>query len=372
MQATARQSIQSLLRKSSGKGRGSRSHEDDGQNLHRGSVFGHTEACHGFGARSWAENEPQAHPEAAAINGPRNDLVPTPPHENELPGRHPSQIPIPFEGICEQARRSSLGIGHHLHPHGPRARLSMRGDGLAHPLRAGLGDLKYDGRRARARSSRYGALQLRESARDLQHRSGQPIYLASVDRKAGKDGHPGEHGRQGALDGQRVRRAVVEEPQTRGSVFEKLPNGGRGTHQHRSLDRTLQHVETARRTVQPHPRASLQGRARKQAHSGMIHQSTAHNAHPHRALDFSPPLRARAGLCATLRGQSGPALRRKNRTTSSRELKQHLTPDNNKSSPSHLPLISAAKWFKDWVHLKIRFLRIHWHRHQLQIRQGGI
>ena len=317
MQATGRQSIQFLLRKSSGKGRGTRSHEDDGQNLHRKSVFWHTEACHGFGARSRTVNEPQTHPEAGALNGTGNDLVLTPPHENALPGRHPSQIPIPFEGICEQECRSSLGIGHHLHPHGPRARLPMRGDGLAHPLRAGVGDLQHDGRRSGARSPLYGALQRRETTRDFQHRPRQPVHFVAVDRKAGKAGYPGKHGGQEALDGQRVRRAVMEKPQTRGGLFDELPHGGRGVHRHRSLDRTLRHIDTARRTGQPHSREGLPGRAGTQTHSGMIQQSKAHNTHP-------PPPRARFFLlrygpaqASTLRGQPGPAPRSKNRTTPS-------------------------------------------------------
>lgn len=112
------------------------------------------------------------HPEAAAINGLGNDLVPTPPHESQLPAGNPSQIPLSFEGICEQARRLSLSLGHHLHPQGARPRLPVRGDGLAHPLRAGLGDLPYDGRGTRARSHRHAPLQLWESARDFQHRQG--------------------------------------------------------------------------------------------------------------------------------------------------------------------------------------------------------
>jgi len=45
---------------------------------------------------------------------------------------------------------------------------------------------------------------------------------------------------------------------------------------------------------------------------------------------LSPLLRARAGLCATLRGQPGPALRRqKSETSPKRRLNEKLSPCNN-------------------------------------------
>jgi len=52
----------------------------------------------------------------------------------------------------------------------------------------------------------------------LQHRPGQPVYPRGMDRENYRLGNRGKHGRQGAVDGQRVHRAALAQREIRGNL----------------------------------------------------------------------------------------------------------------------------------------------------------
>jgi putative transposase len=77
-------------------------------------------------------------------------------------------------------------------------------------------------------------------AGDIQHRPGQPVHVGRLHRRAARQSHRDQHGRQGRLARQRLRRAAVEVGQVRGSLSAGLRHGQRGACIHRSLLRLLQ------------------------------------------------------------------------------------------------------------------------------------
>ena len=80
----------------------------------------------------------------------------------------------------------------------------------------------------------------RYGAGDLQHRSGQPVHLATVRRGGSGRQRPGLHGRAGPMDGQRVHRTALAQPQIRvhlpARLRDRLGAAGRAL----PLDRLLQ------------------------------------------------------------------------------------------------------------------------------------
>jgi len=120
-----------------GKRRGYADHADSGRDLHNGSEHREPTVDDVAGARPRDQSQSEAPPEAAAQNGDRDDLVPSPAHEHSR--QRAPEIPVSAEGPGRGIRRRSLVRGHHVYPDAARARLPVRGDGLAFPQGAGVG-----------------------------------------------------------------------------------------------------------------------------------------------------------------------------------------------------------------------------------------
>ena len=77
-------------------------------------------------------------------------------------------------------------------------------------------------------------------ARDLQYRPGQPVHQRRLHRHPEAPRGHDQHGRQGPLHGQHLRRAAVAQPQIRGGLPPCLCDGGRGEGRHWRLAQLLQ------------------------------------------------------------------------------------------------------------------------------------
>ena len=95
-------------------------------------------------------------------------------------------------------------------------------------------------------------------AGDLQHRSGQPVHRRGIHRRADQERHRHQHGRQGRLAGQRLRRAAVAQRQIRGGVSAGLRQ--RQSEARASIGRYLDFYNRRR------PHSSLDGTTPDQAY----------------------------------------------------------------------------------------------------------
>jgi HTH-like domain len=84
-----------------------------------------------------------------------------------------------------------------------------------------LETLQHAGRHVLCGSAARGAGSNRKWTGDLQYRSGLPVHQSGLDRHSGGERGQSEHGRERALEGQRVYRAALASGQTRG----RLPLG---------------------------------------------------------------------------------------------------------------------------------------------------
>src|ERR1039458_1058719 len=123
--------------------------------------------------------------------------------------------------------------------HGARLRLSGCGRRLVQPPCAGLAGVDHHGHFVLHRSTGRGSEPVR-AARDFQHRSGQSVHQRSLHRAAQRRRYPDQHGRQGPLVRQRVRRALLAFAQIRARLPARLRVGGRSQKQDRVLHRVLQ------------------------------------------------------------------------------------------------------------------------------------
>ena len=84
------------------------------------------------------------------------------------------------------------------------------------------------------------ALGSSRQAGDLQHRPGLAVHRRGLHRRARQQRHRDQHGRQGRLAGQRLRRAAVAQRQIRGGVSASLRQRQRGPRFDRPIPRLLQ------------------------------------------------------------------------------------------------------------------------------------
>ena len=119
--------------------------------------------------------------------------------------------------LCEKLDRPHVGDGHYLHRDGARLRLSRRGARLVQPPRPGVAAVDYDGGGVLHRDAggRLGALR---QAGDIQHRPGLAVHWPNLHRRARRQWHSHQHGRQRRLARQRVCRAALAQRQIRGGV----------------------------------------------------------------------------------------------------------------------------------------------------------
>src|SRR5262245_6886032 len=157
--------------------------------------------------------QPQAGAAADAAHGPGGDL---PQAEVEhRPGRT-SDLPV-FAAEREHAEaRPSMEHGHHLRAPGERVHVPGSDPRLVQPVRDRLAAVEHAGRLVLPGHAGGGVEP--GAARGVQHRPGGAVHSAGVDGPAGEGGGGGEHGRSGAVPGQRVRGAAVADGQVRGPL----------------------------------------------------------------------------------------------------------------------------------------------------------
>src|SRR5579875_1311262 len=103
----------------------------------------------------------------------------------------------------------------------------------------GLAALDHDGGGVLPRGGRGGAGEARQAG-DFQHGPRQPIHQRRLHRPPSGAGHRHQHGRQGIVAGQRVRRAAVALGQIRGSLSPGLRQRRRSPRFDRPISGLLQ------------------------------------------------------------------------------------------------------------------------------------
>ena len=179
---------------------------------------------------------PPACRDADEAHGHRGDLSPA---EHVEARAGPQDLSVSAARPDGRAAEPGLGDGHHLHPDGARLRLSRRRRRLVQPAGAGASGVDHDGGRLLRRGAGGGAGQTRQAG-DLQHRSGQPVHRDGLHRRPREERDRHQHGRQGRLARQRLRRAAVEIGQVRGGLPPGLRHRRRGARLDRPISRLLQ------------------------------------------------------------------------------------------------------------------------------------
>ena len=174
--------------------------------------------------------------DADAADGDRGALSPSAHHEARA---GPQDLPVSAARDGDHAAEPGVGDGHHLHPDGARLRLSGRGARLVQPPRAVVAAIDHDGGGVLRRDAG-GCLGASRQAGHLQHRSGLAVHQLGLHRRARRQRHRDQHGRQRGLAGQRLRRAAVAQRQIRGGVSAGLRQRQRGPRFDRPLPGLLQ------------------------------------------------------------------------------------------------------------------------------------
>ncbi len=117
--------------------------------------------------------------------------------------------PYLLRDLAIERPESGMGHGYHLHPDAPGLRLSQCRARLGHPAGPGLAPVEQsDGRSLRERFGRSHHEIWRTG--NHEHRPRQPVHQLDLHRPASGTRHSGQHGWQGLLAGQRLRRAPLE------------------------------------------------------------------------------------------------------------------------------------------------------------------
>ena len=133
----------------------------------------------------------------------------------------PRGLSVPAARPDDRAAEPSVGDGHHLHPDGAWLRLSGCGARLVQSPGAVVAAVDYHGSGVLHRdvAGRFGTSR---QAGHLQHRPGLAVHRGDLHRRARRQRHCDQHGRQGRLARQRVRRAAVAQRQIRGGLSARL------------------------------------------------------------------------------------------------------------------------------------------------------
>ena len=158
--------------------------------------------------------ESQASPAPGAPDGPARPVSEAA-HEPARGRTH--GVSVPAEGPVHRATESGVGDRYLLHPDGAGVHVSSGHHGLVLAPRPGLAGVEYLRQRLLCRSPRGRAHPL-WAAGDLQYGPRRSVHVHGVyDGAQGPcGGH--QHGRQGPLGRQRVRRASLAQRQIRGCV----------------------------------------------------------------------------------------------------------------------------------------------------------
>ena len=186
--------------------------------------------------RRGVQDRPSSREDADAADGDRGALSPS---AHDEAGAGPQDLPVSAARDGDHAAEPGVGDGHHLHPDGARLRLSGGCARLVQPSRAVVARIDHDGGGVLRRDAG-GRSGTPRQAGHLQHRPGSPVHRRGLHRRADQKRHRDQHGRQGRLAGQCLRRAAVAQRQIRGGVSASLRQRQRGPRFDRPLPRLLQ------------------------------------------------------------------------------------------------------------------------------------
>ena len=164
------------------------------------------------------QDRPPSREDVDAADGDRGALSPS---AHDQTRARPQNLPISAARAGDHAAEPGVGDGHYLHRDGARLRLPRRGARLVQPPRPGVAAVDYDGGGVLHRDAggRLGALR---QAGDIQHRPGLAVHWPNLHRRARRQWHSHQHGRQRRLARQRVCRAALAQRQIRGGVSARL------------------------------------------------------------------------------------------------------------------------------------------------------
>ena len=164
------------------------------------------------------QGRPSSREDADAADGDRDALSPS---AHDQARARPRGLSVPAARPDDRAAEPGVGDGHHLHSDGAWLRLSGRGARLVQSPGAVVAAVDYHGSGVLHRDvgGRFGTSR---QAGHLQHRPGLAVHRGGLHRRARRQRHCDQHGRQGRLARQRVRRAAVAQRQIRGGLSARL------------------------------------------------------------------------------------------------------------------------------------------------------
>src|SRR5438105_5878627 len=169
----------------------------------------------------YAEGQPQAHPTTHAYSGNRNSLSET---QSESPSARPRDLPVPAARRLDRAAQPSLEHRYYIRSDAWWLSLLGRCHGLVQPFRTQLGTLQHDGDQLLL--GRAGSRASFRPTRNLELRSGFPVYLGRFSGAVEEAQHLDQHGRTRPCPGQRVHRAAVALVEVRVDLPRRLPQRG--------------------------------------------------------------------------------------------------------------------------------------------------
>ena len=198
-------------------------HAADRRTASRSSVHGRPDAARHVDSRGrfdW----PTPCGDADETHGDRGNLSSS---EHQQTRAGPQDIPLSVAQAEDRTAQPCLGDGHRLHPDDARLRLSGGGGRLGDPAGSFASRVDHDGGGFLRRGVGGSLGQIRQAG-DIQHGSRQPVHGRGVHRRADEERHRHQHGRQGIVARQRVRRAAVAQREIRGSLSAGLWRRRRG------------------------------------------------------------------------------------------------------------------------------------------------
>ena len=201
-------------------------------------------------ARSFGQSK--ENPKADADDGNRGDL-PRSSYVQTSP-RTP-RISLSAQRFGDFEAQSGLGERHYLHSAGARVRLPGCGHGLVQSVRAVVGDFQQPRAVLLRHRSRLGT-GIR-TARNLQHRPGQSVYIQCLYRAIGTRRDTHQHGRSRSVSRQHLHRAPLANGEVRRDISARLCERATPDDEPRVLSKLLQSRPTSPVLRRPNTRGGL-------------------------------------------------------------------------------------------------------------------
>ena len=204
--------------------------------LHLEFPFAGARMLRGLLAARWEQDRPPACQNADEADGDRGALPPSA-HDEARAGAQ--DLPVSAARHGGRAAEPGVGDGHHVHPDGEGLRLSRRGARLV--LAAVLSwrvsitiEASFCVEALEEALARHGRPEIFNTDQGAQFTGA--AFTGVLTRMTSRD----QHGRQGRLAGQRVRRAAVAHGEIRGGLPARLRQRAGRTRLNRAVPRSLQ------------------------------------------------------------------------------------------------------------------------------------